>query len=341
MTRPTAISNSPRSQVIIEEFHSSVLEGNPLGDPATRRVPVYLPPNYDPQQGYPTLYLLSSFGSRGLKMLTDSLWEENIQERLDRLIGSGTVRPMLVVLPDASTRYGGSQYVNSSATGRYEDHILELVAYIDERYATVPERDFRAIGGHSSGGFAATRFGMRHADSFAYVADHSGDKFFDLTYRNDFPYLLRYYEKVGEEGLQRLLENPGEELSQGAPFHALALLATAACFSPKPEAALGFDLPIDLRTGQDRPKVWEKWLTFDPIYNFQAHTESLKSLNLLFIDCGSFDEYNLVYGARVFSEQLKAAGVAHRFEEFPGGHRDVRYRYDVSFQAISEAMPTP
>ncbi len=129
-----------QSQIIIENFHSQSLEGNPLGDPATRRVPVYLPPDFDPEQGYPSVYLLAAFAARGLKLLNDDLWQENIQERLDRLIASGGIQSMIVVMPDASTRYGGSQYLNSSATGQYEDSILELVA---SSTANIPPRGSR------------------------------------------------------------------------------------------------------------------------------------------------------------------------------------------------------
>jgi len=304
-----------------------------------RRVPVYLPPNYTDKKQYPSLYLLSSFGARGLKMLQDDLWEENIQQRLDRLIKTGAMQPMLVVLPDASTRYGGSQYVNSTATGNYEDHILELASYIEANYSTRPDRDFRAIAGPSSGGFAATRFGMLHSDIFGLVADHSGDKYFDLTYRADFPYLLRFLERKGEKGLKELLRDPGQGLRDGAPFHALALAASAACFSPNPQNDLGFDLPFDTFSGELRLDVWQRWLTFDPIHMLEEYQSSLKSLNLLYFDCGSFDEYNLVYGARIFSNRLKERDIPHRFEEFEGGHRNIRHRYDISFQAISEAIP--
>ncbi len=331
-------TKSSNSQIIIEQFHSRSLEGNPLKDPELRRVPVYLPPDYEPKNKYPSLYLLASFGSRGLKMLADDIWEENIQERLDRLIQAGKMRPMIVIMPDASTRYGGSQYVNSSATGRYEDHIIELVAYIDQKYPTIDDRDFRAIAGHSSGGFAATRFGMLHGNIFGLVADHSGDKYFELTFKADFPYLLRYLEKAKVQGLKALLENPGKGLREGAPFQTLALLATSACFSPNPESAFGFDLPIDPQSGELRDEVWARWLAFDPINMVREHQESLQKLKLLYFDCGKFDEYNLVYGARIFANRLKALKIAYRFEEFDGGHRNVRYRYDISFQAISEAM---
>jgi enterochelin esterase family protein len=328
------------SRIVIEEFHSQALEGNALGDPSSRRVPVYLPAGYDAEkERYPSLYLLASFGNRGLKMLSDDLWEENIQERLDRLIGSGKMRPMIVVMPDASTRYGGSQYVNSSATGNYEDHILELVERIDSKYPTVADGEHRAVAGHSSGGFAATRFGMLHPELFGLVADHSGDKYFEMTFRADFPQLFRYFDKVGEKGIKNLLANPAEELRNGAPFTALGLLATASCFSPNPSASYGFDLPFDLHSGELLPDVWERWLSFDPIELIEKHADALSSLRLLYIDCGLYDEYNLLYGARMFSKGLAARNIPFQYEEFEGGHRNIRYRYDVSLTAISEALP--
>jgi hypothetical protein len=33
--------------VIVETVRSTVLAGNPMGDPAERRVPVYVPPDYE------------------------------------------------------------------------------------------------------------------------------------------------------------------------------------------------------------------------------------------------------------------------------------------------------
>ena len=133
------------SRIVIEDFHSQALEGNLLKDPVTRRVPVYLPPGYDPQRQYPSVYLLAAFAARGLKLLNDDLWEENIQERLDRLITGGEIQPLIVVMPDASTRYGGSQYMNSSATGQYEDHLLELVEYIDDHHEAAACRKHNQI----------------------------------------------------------------------------------------------------------------------------------------------------------------------------------------------------
>ena len=326
------------SKVIIEEFHSQALEANPLGDPAIRRVPVYLPMGYNEKQRYASLYLLAGFGSRGLRFLNDDLWQENIPEQLDRLISEGRVRPLIVVMPDASTRYGGSQYVNSIATGNYEDHILELVGYIDGKFSTIPDSKHRAIAGHSSGGFGALRFGMLHPDIFGLVADHSGDKYFEMGFKPNFGELLRYYEAVGETGLAALLQDPGDGLRNGAPHEVLSLLATAAAYSPNPKATLGFDLPLDLHTGALRPDVWARWLAFDPVEIVDQYSDALKSLRLLYLDCGRFDEYNLLYGARMFTEKLRALGIPFQYEEYDGSHRYMKHRYDVSFAAISAAM---
>lgn len=328
------------SRIVIEQFASESLKGNPLKDPTTRRVPVYLPPGYQKSgQRYPTVYMLASFAERGLKLLNDSLWKENIQERMDRLVVEKKVQPMILVLPDASTKYGGSQYLNSSATGQYENHILELVKYIDGKYRSKPEREWRAVVGHSSGGYGALMFGMKYADVFGLVADHSGDKSFELVFKPEFGVFLQYYELAGGEGLKQLLDDPGGSLSRGVPFRALNVAAMAACFSPNPQAEIGFDFPFDLRTGELLQDVWERWEARDPVYMVDEYAENLRSLKLLFFDCGTRDEYNLLFGARQFAARLDEHEIQYRFEEFDGGHRNVSYRFNVSLAAISEAVP--
>lgn len=328
------------STITLERFHSPALEGNPLRDPATRTVPVYTPPGYQHSDArYPTVYLLAGFTGRGTMMLNDSLWEENIQQRMDRLIAEGRARPMILVMPDCSTRYGGSQYLNSSATGNYEDHLLELVAYIDARYRTIPERDYRAVAGKSSGGYGATMLGMRHPDVFGLVADHSGDKYFELCYQPDLPKFLRYYARAGEQGLRQMLADPGAvRPKSGDFFAALNVAAMSACYSPNPEAALGFDLPLDPHTGELRAEVWARWQALDPVNLVERYADNLRSLRLLFFDCGTRDEYNLHYGARIFAQRLARHGIPFVHQEFDDGHRGLNYRYDVSLAMISERV---
>ncbi|HKS17163.1 MAG TPA: alpha/beta hydrolase-fold protein, partial [Planctomycetota bacterium] len=154
--------------IVVEFFDSKVLRGNPLGDPHLRRIPVYLPPSYGRgDKRYPVIYMLAGFTGSGEMMQNRTPWSETLSERCDRLIARKKMAEAIVVMPDCFTRYGGSQYLNSSATGRYEDHLAtELVDYIDRQYRTIPRAGARAIMGKSSGGYGAMIHGMRHPDTF-------------------------------------------------------------------------------------------------------------------------------------------------------------------------------
>jgi hypothetical protein len=57
-----------------------VLDGNPLGDPITRRLPVLLPPGYDPdsQRRYPVIYGLTGYTGRGEMLLHVQPWISTI-----------------------------------------------------------------------------------------------------------------------------------------------------------------------------------------------------------------------------------------------------------------------
>ncbi|HKZ54480.1 MAG TPA: hypothetical protein VJ123_03290, partial [Anaerolineales bacterium] len=102
------------SEIRVEIVRSEVLQGNPLGDPVERPVYVYLPPDYAKSgERYPTVFLLAGFAGSGASFLDYQAWDETIRQRMDRLGASGRVQPMLLILPDATNRFGGSQYINS------------------------------------------------------------------------------------------------------------------------------------------------------------------------------------------------------------------------------------
>jgi enterochelin esterase family protein len=327
-------------RVVTESFTSAVLAHNPLGDPARRAIPVYLPPGYDTgTQRYPTLYLLAGFNGRGTTLLNDTVWDENIADRLDRLIASGAMRPMIVVMPDCLTRLGGSQYINSSATGRYEDHLVdELVPHVDRTYRTLAARDFRAVCGKSSGGYGALMLAMRHPDVFGAVASHSGDLYFELCYK---PAFVTYAREIGRfGGLDHLLAHLHTIRPRDAGYKAIVnTLAMASCYSPNPDARHGFDLPFDPHTAEIIEPVWARWLAWDPVHLVDGYRAALASLRLVYVDAGSKDEFNLQFGARILCERLRRHGIGVLHEEFDDGHLNIPYRFDVSFAALSRAMP--
>jgi hypothetical protein len=122
---------------------------------------------------------------------------------------------------------------------------------------------------------------------------------------------------------------------------ALSVVAMAACYSPNPRSPWGFDLPVDLATGEPVAAVWRRWLGHDPLHLARAHLPALRRLRLLYFDCGRRDEYHLQWGARRLAARLRGHGVPHRYEEFDDGHMDTAYRYDRSLPLLWEALRPP
>ena len=332
------------SRIAYESISSAVLAGNLPGDPYVRRLPLYLPPSYDDHidRRYPVVWMLTGFSGRGQMLLNDDLWTPTIQQQLDALTVQG-MGEMIMALPDCATRYGGSQYINSSATGRYEDHLIEeLVPLVDAHFRTLPGPRHRAVMGKSSGGYGALIQGMRHPDVFGAVACHSGDMYFELCYKPDLPKFLNRIARNEHDPQAFLLEFLSKRKKSGPDFAAINVLAMAACYSPNPNApGLPIDFPVDLYTGQLRTDVWARWLAHDPVELVDHHSESLQRLRLLFFDCGTSDEFNLHYGARILAERLRELGVAHEHEEFDDDHRSLSYRYDTSLPKLAMALGAP
>jgi S-formylglutathione hydrolase FrmB len=327
--------NQTQGTVQVLKHESSVLKGNAPGDPHVRDLVIYLPPGYDGSgERYSTVYCLTGFTGRGKALLNDNAFTPNLAERLDKLITSGKIRPIIAVMPDCFTYYGGSQYINSTATGNYENYLTkEIVPFVDKNFRTINDRDSRAVMGKSSGGYGSLIMGLRHADIFGLVCSTAGDAYFEYCYPNDFPKAFRTI-KGDPKGF---MEKFWAEEKKSGDFHpALNTIGMSACYSPN---GTEFDLPFDLETGEMRQDVWERWLEHDPVRLVEKHIKDLKILRLLFLDAGARDEYALDIGARVFVSRLRKFDIPHIHEEFDDGHGGISYRYDRSLELISQHLP--
>jgi S-formylglutathione hydrolase FrmB len=325
-------------RVVFEDFDCAALRGNPLGDPHRRCIPVYLPPGYDGSgRRYPVIYWLHGWGGAGLRETNYNPWIPSLPELIDRVIQEGTP-PAILVMADVFTAYGHSQCLNSSATGRYEDAVTELVSHVDAHYRTMPSRNHRGLDGKSSGGYGALVLAMRNPQLFGALASHSGDLYFEACYKVDFWRAVDTIRKHG--GLDRYLkawrEAPKKTDELVKPMVTVVCMAMA--YSPNPERAHGFDLPFDPETGEIEEAVWARWLEWDPVLMAERYAESLRTMRLIYIECGSRDQYNLHHGARILRGRLERLGIRHEYQEFDDDHTAVNYRYVESLRRLCTVL---
>ncbi|HXQ12870.1 MAG TPA: alpha/beta hydrolase-fold protein [Caulobacteraceae bacterium] len=316
---------------------SQALAGNMFGDPTTRVVDVYVPAGSD-GAGLPLLVDLVGFTAGGPAHTNWVGFRENVPERLDRLIGEGQMPPVVAAFPDCFTRVGGNQYINSAATGRWADFLTtELLAAVEGRFGCGGQGR-RGVFGKSSGGYGAIVHALDHADVWAAAACHSGDMAFELCYLPDMPDTLRALARA--EGSPETWWKKFEAAPKTPEhsFKALNILAMAAHYDPDPDAFMGLRLPVTLDTCEVIPERWANWLNHDPLVKVERQAANLKRLKALYIDCGSADQFNLVYGARRLHRRLDELGIGHRYGEFDDNHTGVDYRMDVSLHFLASAL---
>ena len=168
---------------------SEVLLGNPLSDPHERPLWVWTPPGYDaePERRYPSVYVIQGYTGQLDMWRNRSAFRRNFPELLDELAPD-----CVVAFVDTWTSVGGSQFVDSPATGRYHTYLCdELVPLVDARYRTLAAPEHRGIQGKSSGGYGALLTALLRPDVFGGVADHAGGGLFEVSIRPFFREVVR------------------------------------------------------------------------------------------------------------------------------------------------------
>jgi S-formylglutathione hydrolase FrmB len=328
-------------RLVDDAVDSAALAGNSLGDPARRRLLVWLPPGYDDdsERRYPVIYVLPGYGSAVEAWCNRDLFQPTIFERLERLYANRNAPPACIyAYVDGATRYGGSQFVNSSATGRHQDYVCDdVVAHVDATYRTLAAAAHRGVAGHSSGGIGAVVLCMRRPDVFGACSSHAGDSLFEHCYARelgDFARALREHDGDVVALRDHLL---GDEQYRGAHFGPLMILGCAAAYSPDPDAPLGIGLPVDAM-GRLQPANWERWLAEDPVRLAPAHAGALRGLRGIYLDAGDGDEYYMDLGTAALSQVLTALGISHRYERFAGRHGGVAHRYPIAYAFLATVL---
>lgn len=338
--RPWSIDFAGRFDEVA--FESETLRDNPLGDPHERPLWVYLPPGYDdePERRYPSIYVIQGLTGQ-LDMWRNRLaFRRNPPELADQLFASGEAPPCVVVWVDCWTSLGGSQFLDSPATGRYHTYLCdEVVPWVDAHYRTLPERDNRGIAGKSSGGYGAMITPMLRPDLWGGLATHAGDALFEACYLPDFRKSARALRDHYEGSFERFWEDfrSRPAFSKESDGHLLNDWCMSACYSADEDGTVR--LPYDPSTGELIPEVWERWLGWDPVRMAARRPDAVRSLKAIYIDAGKRDEYFLDLGAEAFRQALAEAGVTDVFFElFDAAHGGIEYRYPLGLKYLAERL---
>lgn len=135
-------------------------------------VQVYLPPCYaeQPDHYYPVLYLIHG------QSYTEDQWDRlGVDETLDRLVPAGELPPFIVVMPRDRL------WADPTESNFGQVVLGELLPWIDQTYRTIPDREFRAVGGLSRGAAWAIHLGLSHWELFGAIGAHSSPVFYSDT----------------------------------------------------------------------------------------------------------------------------------------------------------------
>jgi len=309
--------------LVWDRIESPSLEGNLLGDSATRSLAVYLPPSYETSDEiYPSFYLLHGYGG-GPGGYTGS-----VKASIDSMIRNGNAGEMIIVFVDGYNKFQGSFYRSSEVIGDYEGYITkDLVDYVDSNYRTIPHRRSRGITGHSMGGHGSMYLALKYPDVYSVVVSQGG------LYHNNSNWFISFVKGTASV-------DPKDWGEMNAIFWMTrAVLGYLAGTSPDPDNPPFFvDNPYRKIDGevQEVPDVMEKWLDTGIVDGeLDRYLKKPYQLDAIKIIHGKWDGTVNVSEARTLDQVMTGKGIVHVYEEHNGGHE---FYADKSIQFLSDNL---
>lgn len=310
---------------------------------------IYLPPSYNEStRRFPVVYFLPGFGTPIQYFTTYGVFQGfDLRRSLDSLIHGGTIREMIVVMPNGLNFMGGSFYVNSPVTGNWEDFITrDLVRYVDQHYRTIPAPNARGITGYSMGGSGALSLAMKNPDLFSAVYALSPGIFAPgglaktdmFAERSTIEKYLRRQIDFGQaspcDGRLRFMSFIDNLFKANQESDVFTYAYGSAFAWDTSRAAPFIAYPYNLANGK-LARDSAAWARFESGFGnwtqkLAKYRNNLKKLAAIAIDYGSKDEFAWIpAGCSYLSMLLDSAGVRHELLSFEGGHGDrVRERIE-------------
>jgi S-formylglutathione hydrolase FrmB len=279
-------------RLTLEHLEAPEVAGT-VGNPTSRRFCVRVPAGYadHPGRRYPVIYALPGLHSTDNAVIADY----------------GLDPPdTIVVAVDTSTTTGSTYLVDSATNGAWDTFFTRrLIPYVDAHYRTLARRQARGIVGHSTGGFNAVSFGLRHPELIGAIAASSPDALdlaVWLTEGGAVRPWIRDFARV-----ERGLGGVGQFISY------------AANWSP---TAGGYDWLFD-PSGAVVESVRRRWLAKSPRewLRDSARVAAIAPLrDHIYLTVGEHDEFDLGPPTVAFSEALTAVGIGNQLVLSSGGH---------------------
>ncbi|MGZ3773383.1 MAG: alpha/beta hydrolase [Pseudobdellovibrionaceae bacterium] len=303
-------------------IESAILKNNPLKDSNIRFNPILIPKSNEGP--WPVVIVLSGFTGNAPFYFNSKFNEQNAVQVIDKAHQQGEAPEALYLFVDALTSWGGSQFINSAATGDYENYLMkELIPTLRKKYpVSMSARDWCITGG-SSGGYGALHLGSKYPDIFGLIGAIAPDCFFEASLLPELYHALPLWDKYQQSGRKALEDLRNGKLTKHRNWHTLLnAFGMAACYCPK-GADGDFQFPLDVRTGEKIPDLWQRWLNHDPVHFLLQRIENLKSVHGIYLDVGSKDNFHLQYGTRQISNIFRNNKIDHEYVEFDGNHFDI------------------
>jgi S-formylglutathione hydrolase FrmB len=279
----------------------------------TKLVDVYFPPGYEdhPDWYYPVIYCLPAWLSNQNEM--GSYYLSSLQSH----INDGLIDPVIMVCANNNPPpFQGNMYVNSEIWGNYEDYnVYDLVEWVESSFRAIPERNARALIGHSMGAYGAFRYGILHKEKFRALAGHAGIVTVDKNLWLD---TARH---------QVIIEHPA-----GPPYYynystngyfTKGTFLLSGAFSPDTNSTQTYITPQVVNFLFDEnadyiDSVYQKWLEFDISQLIQQLTPE-DSVGIFF-GCGVNDDFLLYPANLALTDTLEMLGLPYEFYSHNGGH---------------------
>lgn len=323
---------------------SHALRGNALSDPADRPVLVYTPPAYerDGARLWPTYYVL-----HGSTITVDS-WLDTAStfiDELDQAIAAGTPGSV-VVFVDAWTSVGGSQYLDSPLTGRYQTYVAhDVVRWVESHYRVIVSPASRAISGHSSGGFGALNLAINRPDLFSVAVAHSPDTTVESAALSTLLPALRVLNSRFDGSVDSFFHAHESVASMDElDLAVLDQVMLATCYERLAAGSENPRLLFDPASGRLQSGVLEAWRQLDLLSQFGARRSSAGQLTSIYLDVGDCDEFYSDLGCQSTTAAALALGFPAQLITFAGGHHEPQrflggYRVAVENLAVPSCAP--